>query len=120
MALHVSAFVLFAIGIGVRNVHASCGDYLGHARLTKIAIFADQGNDSLPVPVCQGGNCRSAPSQLPVEPSRVVLVRRQPSDFQSPPASSNSTEVRIFESVDDVIPSSATLEVSTPPPILIV
>ena len=120
MALYVSAFVLFAIGTGVRNAHASCGDYLGHARLSKVAIFSDHENDSLPVPVCQGGNCRSAPSQPPVEPSRVVLVRRQPSDFQSPWVSPNSTEVRNFESVDDVIPLSATLEVSTPPPILTV
>ncbi len=59
------------------------------------------------------------PSQPPVEPSGVLVVRRQPSDFQSPIALSNSPELQLFESVDDVIPLSVSLEVSTPPPIQI-
>lgn len=121
LALTVSVFVIFAIAGGVQSAYGSCGDYLNHARSGKIAIFSDMENNSVPLPVpvsvCQGGNCQSAPSQPPIEPSRIVLLRRQPSDFQPLLKSLNSPEVRDFESIDEVLPSSATLEVLTPPPI---
>ena len=118
MALFVSAFVVFTIGNGVRNADGSCGEYLNHARSSKNTIFSDIGNDSLPMPVCQGGNCRSAPSLPPAEPSSVVPIRRQPSDFTPILTSLNSSEVRIFEFFDEELPSSVTLEVLTPPPTL--
>ena len=120
IVVFVSAFVVFAIGSDVQIADGSCGDYLNHARSSRSAVFSDMGTDSMPMPVCQGGNCRSAPSLPPVEPSRIVLPPRQPSDFQPTLTSLNSTEVRSLESVDDALPSSATLEVLTPPPILIV
>lgn len=120
MALYVSAFVVFAIGNGVRNAEGSCGDYLNHTRASSKAISSEMGNDSLPTPVCQGGNCRSAPSLPPVEPAGVVVIRRQPSDFHPLLPSLNSPEVRVFEFCDEDLPSSVTLKVLTPPPILIV
>ena len=120
IVVFVSAFVVFAIGSGVQIADGSCGDYLNHARSSRSGVFSDMGTDSTPMPVCQGGNCRSAPSLPPVEPSRIVLPPKQPSDFQPTLTSLNSTEVRSLESVDDALPSSATLEVLTPPPILIV
>ncbi len=116
----VSAFVVFAIGSGVQIADGSCGDYLDHTRSNRNAVFSDMGTDSLPMQVCQGGNCRSAPSLPPVEPSRIVLPPRQPSDFQPSLTSLNSAEVRSLESVDEALPWSTTLEVLTPPPILIV
>ena len=120
MALYVSAFVVFAIGNGIRNAEGSCGDYLNHTRSSNNAVFSDLGNDSLPMTVCKNGNCRSAPLIPPAEPSRVVLIRRQPAEFPPILTSLNSPEVRIFEFFDEDLPSSAVLEVLAPPPILTV
>ena len=117
MALYVSAFVVFALGNAARNAEGSCGDYLNHARSSYKAIFSDMENDSLPIPVCQSGKCRSAPSLPPAEPTRVVLIQRQPSDFRPILTTSNSPDVRFFEFFDEDLPSSVTLEVLTPPPI---
>lgn len=118
MALCVSAFVFFAFGNGVRIAEGSCGDYLNHSRSSKKSIFSELRNDSLPTPVCQSGNCRSAPSLPPAEPSRVVLIRRHPSDFHPILTFFFSPRVRVFEVFDEELPSSVTLEVLTPPPLL--
>ncbi len=118
MALYVSVFFVFAVGSGVQNVQASCGDYLAHSRLSSNKALTDLTHESLPVPGCKGGNCRSAPSLPPVEPSRIVFPQWQPLDFQSTDTSFNSLKSRLLEFFDDALPSSAMLEVTTPPPIL--
>ena len=118
IALYVSAFVVFAFLGDARNAVSSCGDYLIHTRLSNSVRFAGIENDSQPLPVCHGCNCRSLPSLPPVEPSRIVPPRRQPSDFQPTLTSLNLSKVQVFESVDEALPSSLTLEVLTPPPIL--
>jgi len=114
MALYVSMIVFFAVGSGVSSVQASCGDYLVHPRSISKKDLTQQ---SLPVPGCKGGSCRSAPSLPPVEPSRIVIPQRQPLDFQLTDTSFNSLKSRMLEFFDDALPSSATLEVATPPPI---
>jgi len=119
MGIYVSIFVVFAVGSGAHNVQASCGDYLAHSGLSSKNALYDLTHGSLPVPDCKGGNCRSAPSLPPVEPSRIALPQRQPLDFQPTDISFNLLTSRILEFFDDVLPSSATLEVTTPPPILI-
>jgi hypothetical protein len=115
IALYVSVFFAFAIGIGGQNVRGSCGDYLEHSRLSS---KKDLTHDSLPGPGCKGGNCRSAPSMPPVEPSRVTVPQRHHLNFRPTDTSSNSLKLRKLEFFDDALPSSATLEVTTPPPIL--
>lgn len=115
MALFVSVFVFIAVGSFPTDVHASCGDYLVHSRVSSREDLADP---SLPVPVCQGGSCRSAPSTPPVEPSRIVFSHRQPLDFQLSDSCFDPMKMRRLEIFDDALPSSATLEVTTPPPIL--
>ena len=83
MALYVFVFVVFAVGSGEQKVQASCGDYLTHSRLRSNKALSEWTHESLPVPSCKGGNCRSAPSLPPVEPSRIVFPQWQPLDFQS-------------------------------------
>ena len=119
MTFYVSVFIVFAVGSGVHNVQASCGDYLAHSGLSSKNALFDLTHGTLPVPGCKSGNCRSAPSLPPVEPSRIVLPQRQPLDFQPTYLSSNLLTSRMLGFFDDVLPSSATLEVTTPPPILI-
>ncbi len=115
IALYVSVFVAFAIGIGGQSVRGSCGDYLEHSRLSpKMGLT----HDSLPVPGCKGGNCRSAPTLPPVEPSRIIVPQRHHLNFQPTDTSSDSLKLRKLEFFDDALPSSPTLEVTTPPPIL--
>ena len=118
MALYVTVFVVFAVGSGVAKVQASCGDYLAHSGLSSKKALSDLTHESLPVPGCKGGNCRSAPLLPPVEPSRIVIPQWQPLDFQPTDTSSNSLKSRMREFFDDALPSSAMLEVTTPPPIL--
>ena len=118
MALCVFVFVVFAFGSRVEKVQASCGDYLAHPGLSSKKALSDVTHESLPVPGCKGGHCRSAPFQPPVDSSRVVFPQRQPLDFQPTDTSSNSLKLRKLEFVDDALPSSVTLEVTTPPPIL--
>ena len=120
MALYVSAFLVFAFSVGARSAEGSCGDYLNHSGSSTKKFHSDMGNDSLPMPVCQSGNCRSAPSIPPAEPSYAVLIRRQASDFQPIAIFSNSPDVQFFEFFDEDLPSSVTLEVLTPPPLLTV
>ena len=115
MALFVSVVVFFAVASCPTYVHASCGDYLVHSRLSS---KKDSAHQSLPVPVCRGGSCRSAPSTPPVEPSRIVISHRQPLDFHLTDTCFDLLKMRRLESFDDALPSSATLEVTTPPPIL--
>jgi len=114
ITLYVSVFVVFGIGSGLQNVRASCGDYLEHSRLSSKDSLT---RESLPLSRCKGGNCRSAPSLPPVESSRIVFPHRQPLDFKPTDKSSDSLKTRMLEFFDDVLPSSATLEVATPPPI---
>ena len=116
MALYVSSFVVFAFVSGVRNAECSCGDYLKHARSSEKAIFSDLRDDSIPEPVCRSGNCRSTPSIPLSEHNRVVLVRKQPADFDPILKSLNSPVVRILEFIDEDLPLSVTLEVPAPPP----
>ena len=125
MALYVSAFVFFAVASGVRNADASCGDYLKHARNgafsdAKMNSTENSTENSHSVPACNGGNCRSAPTLPPIEPARIVLPQRQPADFQVLDGSFSLQKSPNFEFADDDLPSSVTLEVSTPPPILVV
>ena len=114
IALYVPVFVAFAIGIGGQNVRGSCGDYLEHSRL---GSKKDLTHDSLPLPGCKG-NCRSAPTLPPVEPTRIAVPQRQHLNFQPTDTSSNTLQLRKLEFSDDALPSSPTLEVTTPPPIL--
>jgi len=115
MTFYVFVFAVFGIGSGLRNVQASCGDYLEHSRLSSKDSLT---HDSLPVTSCKGGNCRSAPSLPPVEPPHTVFPHRQPFDFEPTDKSSDSLKSRMLDFFDDALPSSAMLEVTTPPPIL--
>jgi len=114
LALYVSVIVFFSVGSGASIGHASCGDYLQHARLSSKKDLLQQ---SSPAPICRGGSCRSAPSWPPVEPARVVVSERQPLDFQQTDTCFDSLKLRSLEFFDDELPSSTTLEVTTPPPI---
>ncbi len=114
MALCVSMFVYFACAVGVSRAEAGCGDYLHHA-VKK--VFSDPSTDSPSVPLCRGGNCHSAPSVPPVEPSRIVVSFKQYLDFRFSFVDVDGDKFRAFELSDDLLPSSASLEVLTPPPI---
>ena len=115
MALYVSVFVFFAVGAGVGQVKAAgCGDYLHHSAKR---VFSDPSKDSQPTPGCKGGNCRSAPSLPPVEPSRVVVSHKQTLGFRPAEADFTCSKSHSIEFFDDILPLSATLEVITPPPI---
>ncbi len=114
MALCVSMFVYFAFAVGVGRAEAGCGDYLHHA-VKK--VFSDPATDSPAVPLCKGGNCHSAPVVPPVEPSRMVVSFKQYLDFRVSFADVDGDKFRAFELSDDHLPSSASIEVLTPPPI---
>ena len=117
MALCVSMFVYFVCAVGVGRAEAGCGDYLHHA-VKK--VFSDPSTDSPSVPLCRGGNCHSAPSVPPVEPSRIVVSFKQYLDFRFSFVDVDGDKFRAFELSDDLLPSSASLEVLTPPPIAVI
>ena len=119
-ALFVSAFVVFTFLNGVESVDASCGDYLLHAQSGVNAIFSNKVSSSIPVPVCESCNCRSAPTQPPIESSRVLLIQRHPLAFLPTPIHLSSLAKRFFELINEDLPASVTLEVLTPPPLLVV
>jgi hypothetical protein len=114
MALCVSMFVYFACAVGVGRADAGCGDYLHHAGKR---VFSDPATDSPSVPLCRGGNCHSAPTVPPVEPSRMVISYKHYLDFRVSMVDVDRDKFRGFELSDDILPSSTTLEVLTPPPI---
>ncbi|MCY2986034.1 MAG: hypothetical protein NTY15_20585 [Planctomycetota bacterium] len=117
MALFVSMIVCFALVVGVGRAEAGCGDYLHHA-VKK--VFPDPATDSQSVPLCRGGSCHSAPTVPPVEPSRIVVSYKQYLEFRVSFVDVDGDKFRAFELSDDLLPSSASLEVLTPPPIALV
>lgn len=117
LALSVSMFVYFAFAVGVGQAEAGCGDYLHHAAKK---VFSDPATDSPSVPNCRGGNCHSAPTVPPVEPSRIVVSFKQYLDFRISFVNVDGDKFRAFELSDDLLPSSASIEVLTPPPIAVV
>ena len=113
-ALCVSMFVYFACVVGIGRAEAGCGDCLQHAAKK---VFSDPSTESPSVPLCKGGNCHSAPSVPPVEPSRIVVSYKQYLDFRVSLVDVDGDKFRAFELSDDLLPSSTSLEVLTPPPI---
>jgi hypothetical protein len=74
--------------------------------------------DGLPVSKCSGGNCRSAPDQPPVDPSRTVVLRRQPAGLQINTLDLDLSIASAFAWLNVRLPLSVSLEVTTPPPII--
>jgi hypothetical protein len=116
IALSVFAFFYFATAHDVRKVEASCGDYLKHTAKHGVAKNFPRSHSE---PVCKDGSCRAAPMSLPAEPVPTVDSQRQHADYRCSDNCSLKRVILVFESVDDSLPASATLEVLTPPPIAI-
>jgi hypothetical protein len=98
-----------------QSAHASCGDHLHHPMHD--LNLAQDGQVPSSVPKCNGITCQSVPLAPPVEPSRMVVMKRQPIGLVFVPATdSDQANVGFFD-VDETIPASVILEVVTPPPI---
>jgi len=114
MTLSVFFFVSFVFTVDVGQAEAGCGDYLNH---TVKRVLSDTTPNSQPEPFCSGGNCRSAPNLPPAEPSRIVAAQKQQLGFRPAENDKIASKSQPLEFFDDVLPSCATLEVLTPPPI---
>lgn len=134
----MQCLLLFVFGTHVGNVFGGCGDYLHHKGSFHLSsgilssgvddleanlpqellgiLNAGKAND-LPVSKCSGGNCRSAPENPPAEPSRTIVSRRQPVGLQINTVDLESATAFAFGWLNDRLPLSISLEVSTPPPI---
>ena len=86
-AIIACMFVFWFLGVGFASkASASCGDYLQHSpskTVGRLDSIGDSKSDdsSLPSSSCKNGRCRSAPLSTPIQPTRVVVVRQQPSHF---------------------------------------
>lgn len=135
----MQCLLLFVFGSQVGSVFGGCGDYLDHkgALHFSMSVIHSGVNDSetvlpkellgllvavkvddSPVSKCKGGNCRSAPDQPPVEPARTIVSRRQHIGLQINTADLDLDIVSVFGWLNDRLPLSISLEVTTPPPIL--
>jgi hypothetical protein len=135
-ACFTQCLLLFVLGAHVGNVFGGCGDYLHHKGSLHFSTsngtlgFSDsEANlppellgaikvDGSPVSKCSGGNCRSAPDQPPVDPSRTVVLRRQPVGLQINTLDLDLAITSAFAWLNDRLPLSVSLEVMTPPPII--
>jgi hypothetical protein len=134
----MQCLLLFVFGSHVDNAFGGCGDYLHHkgslhfttgtlssgaedldADLARelLGLLGAGKADDLPVSRCSGGNCRSAPEQPPVEPSRTIVSRRQPVGLQVNILDLDLAAVSAFGWLNDRLPLSISFEVATPPPI---
>jgi len=116
--------LLIICGLGSGKVFGGCGDYLHHSgslhiSLTRNSLEDLPTNDPAPGSQCRGGNCRSAPSEPPIDPTRSVVVRRQSASFLSGNLDLDALTVLGYGWSNDLLPLSTSLEVITPPPILI-
>lgn len=134
----MQCLLLFVFGSHVGNAFGGCGDYLHHKgsfhfttgflssgvedvdtdlALELVGLLGAGKADHLPVSRCSGGNCRSAPEQPPVEPSRTIVSRRQPVGLQISSVDLELAAMSSFGWLNDRLPMSIFLEVATPPPI---
>ena len=135
----MQCLLLFVFGSQVGRVFGECGDYLDHKGNLRFSMVGNHSgmNDSdavlpkellgllgavkvedSPVSKCRGGNCRSAPEQSPVEPARTIVSRRQHIGLPMNTADLDLDIVSVFGWLNDRLPLSISLEVTTPPPIL--
>jgi hypothetical protein len=135
----MQCLLLFVFGSQVGSVFGGCGDYLDHKGNLRfsMSVIHSGVNDSdavlpeellgllgavkvedSPVSQCSGGNCRSAPDQPPVEPARTIVSRRQHIGLPINTAEWDFDIVSVFGWLNDRLPLSISLEVTTPPPIL--
>ena len=138
-AFCLQCLLIFVVGTCAGQVFGGCGDYLHHNGLLRFSpvmlgsgahesdlsffnnlsgVPEEFSRDGLPTSRCSGGNCRSAPENPPVDPSRTVVLRRQPVSLPMDAVDLNLASASIFVSTNDRLPLSASLEVMTPPPIL--
>jgi len=116
--------VLIICGLSSGKVLGGCGDYLHHSGSLHFSLIMNSfedlpTNDPAPGSKCRGGNCRSAPSEPPIDPARSVVVRRQSASFLSGNLDLDALTVLGYGWSNDLLPLSTSLEVITPPPILI-
>ena len=98
---------------------ASCGDYLDHSKLKSSGLFvapSDSGSDDSPTPSCKNGRCRSAPLTIPTEPSRVIVLRQQPSHLRLYNFDQACTLTGWLTSGNDSLPVEPSLDLPDPPP----